>query len=279
MRHILSSLLATALFALPAGAQTLERILETGEMKLGYRTDAAPLSFQMDDGNPAGYTPLICVNVAQSITNNLKLENMDVSFVPVTTENRFEKVASGEIDLLCGAATITLKRREIVDFSDPVYVDGTAILLPIGAQGSLAALDGKKLGVRGATTTEEALNTSLLAAGLTADVVTFENHADGISAMENKEVDAYFADQSILMSLFQSSPKASEMMISNEILTIEKQGLAMARGDADFRLLVDAAVSELFNNGKMRDFFDATMPGAEPGAALQAMYLLSPTAR
>lgn len=279
MRQFLPSLIASALLALPAGAQTLDRILETGELNLGYRTDAAPLSYQQEDGNPAGYTPLICVSVAQSIANALKLENLDVAFVPVTTEDRFEKVASGEIDLLCGAATITLDRREIVDFSDPVYVDGTAILLPNGVQGSLSDLAGKKLGVRAATTTEEALDLSLSAANLTAEVITFENHADGISAMESKEIDAYFADQSILMGLFQSSPKASELMISNEILTIEKQGLAMARGDADFRLLVDASISDLFNNGKMREFFDAVMPGAEPGAALQAMYLLSPTAR
>ncbi|MDU9004986.1 amino acid ABC transporter substrate-binding protein [Sedimentitalea todarodis] len=279
MRHTLPSLFATALLAFPVGAQTLDRILETGEMKLGYRTDAAPLSYQNEEGNPAGYTPLICINVAQAIANALQLENLDVSFVPVSTEDRFDKVASGEIDLLCGAATITLARREIVDFSDPVYVDGTSILLPNGAQGSLEDLAGKKIGVRGATTTEEALNTSLLAAGLTADVVPFESHAEGISAMEDKEIVAYFADQSILMGLFRSSPKANEMMISNEILTIEKQGLAMVRGDADFRLLVDTVVSELFNSGKMREFFAAAMPGAEPGAALEAMYLLSPTAR
>ena len=29
---------------------------------------------------------------------------------------------SGEIDMMCGAATITLTRREIVDFSDPIRV-------------------------------------------------------------------------------------------------------------------------------------------------------------
>ncbi len=277
MRHFLPSLIAAALLALPAGAQTLDRIQQTGKLNLGYRTDAAPLSYQRADGNPAGYAPLICVNVAQSIANALKLENLDVSFVPVTTENRFDKIVSGEIDLLCGATTITLKRREIVDFSDPIYVDGTAILLPVGAPGTLADLAGKKIGVHGATTTEEALNTSLSAAGMSADVYTFASHADGITALENKELDAYFADQSILMGLFQSSPKANEMMISSEILTIEKQGLAMARGDADFRLLVDAALSDLFNSGKMREFFDAAMPGAKPGVALQAMYLLSPT--
>lgn len=279
MRHIATFAILAASLAFPAHAQTLERIKETGELNLGYRVDAAPLSFQTPDGNPAGYAPSICAAVAQTITNVLEMDNLEAQFVPVGTKDRFEKVASGEIDLLCGAATITLDRREIVDFSDPIYVDGVSILQHKDAPDTFSDLAGKKLGVRGATSTQEALENSLSNAKMDAEIVRFESHDAGMKAMENKEIDAYFADQSILARLFMQSPSGKDFKMSGEILTVEKQGLALARGDSDFRLVVDAALSDLYASGQMRAIFEAAVPGAEPGMALQAMYVIAPTLR
>ena len=277
MQKFILSIAAATLFALPATAQTLDRIKETGQLKLGYRVDAAPLSYQRVGGKPAGYSPNICIQVGQAIANHLVMEDLEAIFVPVDTSDRFEKVASGEIDLLCGAATITLGRRALVDFSIPTFVDGTSLIVPKGSSGSFADFAGKKLGVRMKTTTEQALNNSIKAAGLEAEVVKFDGHRAGMAALENGEIDAYFADQSIIAGLRMASPKANELQMSKEILTLEKQGLALARGDTDFRLLVDTAISKMYANGDMARIFQNEIPGGQPGMALQAMYLIAPT--
>lgn len=276
MFKIVGVLLATVL-ALPATAQTLERIIETGELKLGYRTDAAPLSFAEADGKPAGYSPLICVSIAQHIANQFMLENLDVTFVQVDTTDRFERVANGEIDLLCGASTITLERRELVDFSVPTYVDGTAVMVAKGYEGGLETFAGKKVGVRAGTTTFEALTSSFADEGIDADIIAFDSHEAGLTAIETSQITAYFADQSILVYMYFNSEFQNTLQLSDEILTIEKQGLALARGDADFRLAVDAALSKMFFDGSMEEIFKSTMPGISPGAAIRAMYLTSPT--
>ncbi|MFT7596694.1 MAG: polar amino acid transport system substrate-binding protein [Paracoccaceae bacterium] len=277
MLKLVLPLLATAVLALPVSAQTLERVRATGELKLGFRADAAPLSFLDQNGKPAGYSPLVCSGVAQAIANKLQITDLVATFHAVDATDRFDKVASGEIDLLCGAATITQKRREIVDFSVPIYVDGTAVMLPKDADTDLTKLAGKKVGVRSGTTTQEALGNTLAGDNITADVIRFADHRAGMAALKNGEISAYFADQSILFFLLHSSDAAQSFKVTGEIMTIEKQGLAMARGDADFRLLVDSAISELFENGTMEDLFGRALPGAEPGAAIRAMHLMSPT--
>lgn len=277
MRHFTLSLLAAAVLALPASAQTLERIKQTGELKLGYRTDAAPLSFTDENGQPAGYSPLLCTGVAQAIANQLEIEDLLATFHAVDATNRFDKVASGEIDLLCGAATITFERRQVVDFSVPTYVDGTSIMLPKDAPEQLTDLVGKKIGVRSGTTTMDALKNSLEDADVTADVVRFADHKAGLAALQNSEIDAYFADQSILLYLAYSQDDTRSLKVTSEILTIEKQGLALARGDSDFRLLVDRAISQMFTDGTMEELFQRALPGANPGVAIKAMHLLSPT--
>ncbi|WP_127112978.1 amino acid ABC transporter substrate-binding protein [Shimia sediminis] len=261
-----------------ASAQTLDRIKDTGVLTLGFRVDAPPLSYQRPGGEPAGYSPLVCAEVAQEILNHLKLESgLDVRFVPVDTANRFEKVAAGEIDLLCGAATITLERRKTVDFSIPTFVDGTSILVRSDGPDQFAAYAGKKMGVRSNTTTKEALTNTLNQAGMQAEVMSFESHLDGIKALESGGIDAYFADQSILASLHRTSPNALNLKMSNEILTIEKHGLAMARGDSEFRLLVDTALSKMYGRGSMQRAFQEIMPGVQPGLGLRAMYVIAPT--
>lgn len=277
MRSLTAAFLAISMiFPAALHAQTLERIKETGELRVGFRTDAAPLSYQ-EDGKPQGYSPVVCYALAPIIGAQLGLTNLQVIFEPVDTENRFEKVASGDIDLLCGAATITLSRRELVDFSIPTYVDGTALALRKEAPDTLAELSGQKVGVRKGTTTFEALDNSLKSENIDAEIVSFDSHKDGMMALENADIQAYFADQSILMNMVLKSENQQNLKILEGILTIEKHGLALALGDVDFRLAVDRGLSELFANGSMEKAFKKTLPGVEPGFALEAMYLLSPT--
>ncbi|MGV6804145.1 MAG: amino acid ABC transporter substrate-binding protein [Ruegeria sp.] len=260
-----------------ASAQTIDRIKETSEIRFGFRTDAAPLSYVNDSGRPDGLSPRICDQIARGIANKLDIKNLNVTFTPVQADNRFDMVASGEIDLLCGAATITLSRREIVDFSIPTFVDGTSVLLPKTADNTMISLSGKKVGMRSDTTTEEAVFNSFGSAGIEAKLVRFVSHPDGIKALRNGEIDAYFADQSILLVNYLAAGMTEGFKISQEILTIEKQGLALTKGDSDFRLLIDDILSQLYAQGVMEEIFHAALPGIEPSEALKALYVIAPT--
>jgi len=273
-RHLIAAGLALAA-ALPAAAQTLERIRETGELRIGYREDAAPLSYAGQDGLPSGYSVLICNAVAEHLASQLGVP-VEPAYVLVSAEDRFDAVVEGRIDLLCGAASITLDRREIVDFSLPVFVDGAAVMLHSDAAPEFDALAGKKIGVRAGTTTEMILRNSLEAKGMDAEVVPVENHADGLAALEEGAIDAYFGDQSILFGLYFASDMSENLVVSENTLTVEKQGLALARGDSDFRLAVDRAISDLFLSGRMAEFFHEAFPGAQPGLGLEALFLLGP---
>ena len=276
MRTLTLALFATLAFPSLLLAQTLEKIASSGELNIGFRSDAAPLSFLADNA-PQGYAVDVCLALAPKIAAAAGLEDMDVVFEPVTPENRFEKVVDRDIDLLCGAATITLERRKSVDFSEPVYVDGSTLAIRRGGPSTFDALTGRKIGVRSSTTTFEALTNSLQAQGVEAEVVQFDDHPSGMAALKGEIIDAYFADQSILMNMVMNQADPRVYQVLDEILTVEKQGLALPRGDADFRLAVDRALSELFADGTMRQIFEKNIPGAKSGLALEAMYLLSPT--
>jgi len=268
--------LVFALAAAPVAADTLDRIRDTGEIRLGHRTDAMPLSYVDANGQPQGYSVMICRALAARLANTLGMEKLTPVWVPLDAQNRFDAVTEGRVDLLCGAATITLSRRERVDFSIPTFVDGTAVLLAGEGDTSFGDLGGKRLGVRGATTTEEILRNSLEAEGLEAEVVTYRTFREGVAALAAGEIDAFFGDQSQLFGLAIAGDLPEGLQISENTLTVEKHGLVLQRGDSDLRLAVDRELSALYQNGDMARIFRNAMPGIEPGVALKMLFVLAP---
>ena len=196
-------------------------------------------------------------------------------FVPVGAEDRFTAIRDGTIDLLCGATTATLSRRELVDFSLPTFIDGASVLYLKDGPADFEGLAGHKVGVRGGTTTEEALRNSLKKIGVDAQVVSVTDHKEGLRSLEAGEFSAYFADQGILLFLMLQSQSPDMLRLSGRFFTREPYALALPRGDSAFRLLVDRTLSRLYRTGKVRDYFSNAFGSAKPSKLLEALFVVS----
>jgi polar amino acid transport system substrate-binding protein len=184
-------------------------------------------------------------------------------------------VEEGRIDLLCGATSDTIKRRERVSFSLPIFVTGTAAILRKDAPPDLLrVLQGQKAysgpiwrgsinrgladhtyAVHAGTVTEEWVRERIATLGVIAKVVTVEDHAKGVEMVANKKADAYFADRVILENYATRSKHADELMVLDRYFTLEPLAMAMARNNDDFRLVVDATLSRIFRSGEIVDIF------------------------
>jgi len=258
-----------------ATAQTLERIRETGTINIGFREDAAPFSYRNGDGDPVGYTIDFCAAVVAGIKNDPGFESVAVNYVPVTTKDRFDAVAEGRIDLLCGATTVTLSRRELVDFSLPIFVTGGGLLFREDGPQSFEELAGHAIGVRAATTMSASLVKALEVHNVEATVVEVNDHRDGIEKLSSGEIAAYFGDRAILAHLLTAEYAAVGLKLSNLLLTFEPYALALAHGDDDFRLVVDRMVSRIYRSGTIESIYRASFGNDSPGALLEALYVLN----
>src|SRR5215475_1485416 len=202
MRVLLSLVVAAVLFVShSATAGTLDRARESGTFKIGYRTDAPPFSYNSAIGEPAGYIVDLCREVAASAKQELGLKDLKVEYVTVTAEDRFDAVASGRVDLLCEATTVTLARRKLVDFSLMTFIDGASVMVRSDGPQSFKALAGHKIGVHAGTTTEDELRRTLAKLKVDAQMVSVADHAEGVKRLESGELAAYFADRAILTYL------------------------------------------------------------------------------
>jgi polar amino acid transport system substrate-binding protein/glutamate/aspartate transport system substrate-binding protein len=231
----------------------LDRIKETGEIRLAYRLDAAPFSYEVD-GKAAGYSVNLCLEVAKALQEDLNLPKLTASFVQVTAENRFEAITKGEADLLCEATTATLSRRALVDFSIYTFVSGASLVIQPGGPTSVDGLGGKKIGVLGGTTTKQALEGTLRDAAIEAELIVVKTHDEGFELLEKGEISAYFGDRTILEDRLRRTPSDGKLLLADNYLTIEPYALAMPI-DHDFRLAVDRGLSRLFRSGGMVKVF------------------------
>lgn len=280
VRRLAVLVLASLALAAPniAGASNsvIDRIKETGEITLGVRRDAPPHSYFDQNGRAQGYSVEVCAAVVGRLRAQLGLTQLRMRFEQVNATDRFEAVASGRVDLLCGAATITLKRRAIVDFSIPTFADGASVLTATGASEDFADFAGKRIGVRMSTTTEDALRASLTGYGIEAEIVPVAGYTSGLAAVEAGEIDALFGDQSILFALLESSTQKDRLTVAANTLTLELHGLGLPLGDYRFRLEVDRALSLLYRSGKMAEIFERTFPSAEPGESIRYIHTFAP---
>ena len=258
---------ATVIPFAEANAATLDRIKQAGKILLGYRSDARPFSYE-DSGKANGYAAAICQAAADKLKSELGISDLAVEWVPVTIDNQFQAVQEGKVDILCGAAE-TLSARKSVDFSVPIFVGGVGALLRADSAANLRdvladrpyrgpfwrgspaqILESQVFSVVAGTPTEKWLNDQLNRFQLTAKVVPVKSYDEGIQSVLDRASNVFFADRSILLDAATRSPSARSLMVLHRQFTYAPIALAVERNDADFRLVVDRALSELLGSSE-----------------------------
>ena len=248
MRALLAAILLVTFLSPSLSAQeltgTLQQIKSNGKIKIGYRPDQPPMSFQEKDGKPSGYSIDICKLIVDEVKNKISGEVV-IEYVPVTAEERFKALSDNRIDILCGSTTKTLSRGELVDFTQLTFGTGAAFMALKDTQ-IMNSFDGKKIGVVKGTTTEVALRELFKEAGINADIVLLTTTAEGRDSLEKGEIDAFAADQVVLIGQALSAINPNNLTILPNLFTYEPLALAVRRNDADFRLVADRVISNLY---------------------------------
>jgi len=243
-------LIITAVLAAAAHADTLDRIRESGEIKLAYRNDTPPFSSLGADKQPEGFTIDLCRIIADDIRTQLGLKELKTTWVPVSAEDRIDAVASGRADMECGATTITFGRLEKVDFSNLIYATGASLMAWQDADiDSIFDLNGKKVSVVAGTTTERVVREALETNRINARVVVVPNHAEALRQLIDGRIDAMAADQATLFGIGYKTQGEDDLVITEDMLSFEPYALPLPRNDADFRLAVNRSLSRLYVRG------------------------------
>ena len=256
---------------------TMARIKKSGSIVMGHRDAAVPFSY-VDGGVVKGYSIDLCMAVADTVRRELGLADIKIKWVPVDAKSRFAAVKSGKIDIECGVTTNTLGRQKEVDFSPMTFVDGANILVKNESSiKSVLDLGGKSVAVAGGTTTENALKIGFERRKIDGRIVQVKDHVDGITALMAGKVDAYAADQSVLIGLALAAGGGTALRMPTEQFSYEPYGLMFRRGQADFRAGVTRALAQVYRSPQLSELFARWFAaiGGKPSPLLETMFILN----
>ena len=182
--------------------------------------------------------------------------DINVEYVPVTAEERFKAITDNKIDILCGSTTKTLSRSEIVDFTQLTFVTGSSLMTLKESKAHDSGFAGKTIRVVKETTTAVALKELLTETSTDAKVVLFNSAAEGIDALRKKEIDAFSSDQVVLIGTLLTVNDPEKFVIDSNVFSFEPFALAVRRNDADFRLVADRVISDLYRSKQILEVYD-----------------------
>jgi general L-amino acid transport system substrate-binding protein len=243
---ISTAALASLLWAMPAHAgKTIDTIKVRGQVVCGVNTGLAGFAAADSNGKWSGLDVDICRAIAAAVLADPE----KVKYVPLTAQQRFTALQSGEIDVLSRNTTFTLTRDASIGLSMTVvtYHDGQAFMVPFRSRiTSAKQLKNQTVCVQAGTTTEKNLTDYSRANALDIKPVVFEKLEAATGAYFAGRCIAYTTDASGLASIRNKEAKVpAEHVVLPELISKEPLGPMVRRGDDEWFAIVKWVVNGL----------------------------------
>jgi general L-amino acid transport system substrate-binding protein len=212
-------------------AQTLEAVQKRGHLQCGVNTGLAGFSQPDSKGEWHGIDVDFCRAVAAAVLGDAR----KVRYTPLTAQQRFTALQSGEVDILARNTTWTLSRDTglALNFVGISYYDGQGFMVPKKANvKSARQLNGATVCVQPGTTNELNLADYFRANNMKFRPVVIEKLEEVLNAYFAGRCDAFTTDASSLAALRASrAPRPEEHVILPERISKEPLGPAVRQGD------------------------------------------------
>jgi glutamate/aspartate transport system substrate-binding protein len=258
IEFVFAVLIGSALAA-PASAQdgTLKKIKDSGSITIGHRDASIPFSYYDDKQRPVGYALDLCLKIVDAVKAELKMPKLDVKYQLVTSANRIPLMANGTIDLECGSTTNNLARQEQVGFAITHFVTANRWIAKKSANiRSLADLKGKTIVSTAGTTNIKQITEINGQQKLGMNIISANGHPEAFQMVETGRAVAFVMDDILLYSLAAQSRSPGDYAISPAALSVEPYGIMLRKGDAAFKKVVNAAMTNLYKSGQINPIYE-----------------------
>jgi len=230
-----AALAAASLFAAAPGPvfaqSTLDAVKAKGYLQCGVNTGLAGFSQPDSKGVWKGIDVDLCRAVAAAVFGDAS----KVRYTPLTAQQRFTALQSGEIDVLSRNTTWTASRDTGLglNFAGTLYYDGQGFMVPKKLNvRSAKELNGATVCVQPGTTTELNLADYFRTNKMTFKPVVIEKLEEVLNAYFAGRCDVYTTDVSGLVAVRASrAPNPADHVILPEVISKEPLGPAVRQGD------------------------------------------------
>ncbi len=186
------------------------------------------------------------------ITEVGKDAGFEVQIEPMQFSALIGALTSNRIDIVSAAMYITPQRKEVIDFSDPIYTYGEGLFVPKSDTKDYVTLDdlkGLTVGAQVGTAYVEPFKKS----GLFPDVKVYETIPDIIRDVNSGRLKAGFADYPIVAyNLKQGRFPEVRLVNSYKPQVVGSVGIGVRKSDQELLKKINASLAKLQANGTVK---------------------------
>jgi polar amino acid transport system substrate-binding protein len=222
-------------FVVPAHAQSV--------LKVGSTPTGIPFTFLDTKSNT------IQGVMVDLVTEVGKDAGFQVQIEPMQFSTLIAALTSNKIDLISAAMYISPARREVIEFSDPVYSYGEGLVVPktdVKDYKSFEDLKGETVGAQVGTVYVEPLKKT----GLFTDVKIYDTIPDIMRDVNTGRLKAGFADYPILAyNVKQGNFPELRLVTSFKATIVGSIGIGVRKTDGELLKKVNASLAKLKADG------------------------------
>ena len=227
------------------GAKADDKVLKVGSTPTGI-----PFTFLDTKTNTIeGVMVDLIKAIGQDAGFKVEIEGMQFStLIPSLTGNK--------IDIIAAAMYITAPRKEVIDFSGPVYTYGEGLIVP-KADGKdykeFADLKGETVGAQKGTAFVEPLQKT----GLFPEVKIYDNIPAILADVNTGRLKAGFADKPILAYNLKQGLFPEVRLVNSYVSTITGSvGIGVRKSDGELLAKINASLDKLSKDGTLKKILE-----------------------
>jgi glutamate/aspartate transport system substrate-binding protein len=256
---------------------TLAKVKENGMIVVGHRESSVPFSYYGDNQKVIGYSQDYSDLIVDAVKKELNMPNLQVKYLPLTSQNRIPLLQNGSYDFECGSTTNNLSRQQQVDFSNTIFIVGTRFLVKTNSKiKDIDDLKGKNVVVTSGTTSEVMLNKINSEKGLNIRIIATKDHGDAFRTLESGRAAAFLIDDALLAGERSKAKKPELWEIVGTPLSYEAYGCMLRKQDPQFKALVDKTIAEFQTSGMAEKSYNRWFKEPIPPKGLNMNFDISP---
>jgi len=261
MRRFLNGLVCVILllfFAFPSTAasvtsydifkgSTLNRVIQSGTVRVGMEVEYFPFEYSDKQGHPIGFD----VDIARLIAKELgvKLEIKDIEWTGL-----IPSLQMGKVDMIISGMTRTLTRAKAVSFTQPYFVTGLCALISKKRSPGLKSVDalnqpGKIIAVKTGTTGDLIVKKRFPK----AHINRFKDETACVMEVVTGRADAFIYDQLSIAKHHRQNSNSTYALLKP--FTYEPFAIAIRKGDFDFMQWLNTFLETIKSDGRYKALY------------------------
>ncbi len=224
-----------------APVDAVEALKARGSLIMGYDVSFPPLAYTDENNEIVGYDIELATEVAARLGVKLKP-------LPIDWDDKDNELENGTIDCIWSGYTVTEARKKAHSLTFP-YLNNEQVLIvrKDGAVKSFNDLQGRVIGLRSASSSEDAVNENPTFKNNLSDIIEYKDNKSALDDLKVGAIDAMVMDS--IFAYFIATQTNEPFGVIQTPLSIEVYCVCFRKNEPELRDEVERILQEMAADG------------------------------